>query len=140
MGERAYELRKNWFGGPQAAVACWLVALAVVQALEDDYTSFWIVSALAVLTGGSAAFWLLWRPYRIVLDDAGIRMVSRVRPVVVVPWSELVAVHVEWGRFGASLDWQGVDGRGIVTSGLFGDLHQMLGEIERRAPHVSVTS
>jgi hypothetical protein len=126
MGERAYELRKNWFGGPQAFAAGLFVVFAVIEALNHEVTTSWILVGFAVLSGGMAAYWLLLKPYRIVLADAGVRMVSRVRPVVVVPWSKLDSVNVEWGRFGASLDWQYVDGRGMATSGLFADLHHIV--------------
>jgi hypothetical protein len=81
---------------------------------------------------------LRYRPVRVVVTDAGVVLHAPAR-VVSIPWADLVSVERRRGR-DSRLLWRRRQGRAVSTSDDFANVHRLLVEIERRAPHVVVES
>ena len=54
---------------------------------------------------------------------------------------DLAVVSLVEGRRGGigRLAWVRYDGSMVLTPSMFADVHRLLGDVERRAPHVKVT-
>ena len=139
MGPREYEL-VGWVRRlPLVLVLCFVIGPAVLLGLDlasGDAAAWRLVTRGVVLGVGLGV--TVWQgfvmPCRVVLDDDGVRLVARLRTVE-VPWADLV--RLGHGRFdfgGDQLRWERRWGRSITTSSRFVGLHEMLGQIARRAP------
>jgi hypothetical protein len=96
-----------------------------------------------VAWGSIAVPWLLWfwfvMPWEIQVSDSGLRFVARLQQQE-VPWSALCQVRSrvydvnrQWLRWG----W---DDGALWTSSGFENLHELLSDVARRAPHVQIKS
>jgi hypothetical protein len=95
---------------------------------------------VAVVLGAVCAFAGLWMPQRVTLDDDGVLFDALARQVH-IPWDDLTSVSpVAVGYGSRVLAWRRRRGKGVRTPLGFPLLHRMLSEVERRAPHVHVSS
>jgi hypothetical protein len=126
--------------GPRVMVA--LISLAAV-ALGLHAGNLRLVlgmAAFGIFAAGLVAHSGLLEPHRTTLYDDGAVFEARRRRVV-IPWRELQAVEFgPWNVYGGRIVWEQVDGRVLKTSASFTDVHRMLTEVERRAPHVLVST
>jgi hypothetical protein len=137
--DRTYEL-KDRRTGPLAFASLLSVGFVALGIYEGSVMLVVIMGALAVVVAGMAAYIALQEPRRITLDDDGAVFEARTRRVA-IRWVELRAVEfAPWNPYGGKIDWQRVDGRVLRTSAAFSDVHHLLTEVERRAPHVVVST
>lgn len=105
--------------------------------------AFGEIHGLMFLFFSVGVFFLLggfWMPYRVTLDASGVLLQALVRRVR-IPWDALETVAPPlWDTSHGSLMWRRRSGLAVLTLQTFPDLHRMLVEIERRAPHVHVSS
>jgi hypothetical protein len=81
-----------------------------------------------------------WLPHRVTLDDSGVLIQAMIRRVR-IPWEELETVEPPlWDIRHERLKWRRRRGLSVSTPQTFPELHRMLVEVERRAPHVYVSS
>jgi hypothetical protein len=99
-----------------------------------------IQGLIPLFFGGFLLFMGLWMPHRVTLDDSGVLIQAVIRRVR-IPWEDLEAVEPPvWDIRHERLKWRRRRGLGVLTPQAFPDLHRMLVEIERRAPHVYVSA
>lgn len=138
MADHVYEVTEHRPERLNAAIAVMCGVFAGLGARDGNLPMLGIFLPLALFKAGEAVHAVLWEPYRIVVGESGMRWVARRRETAMA-WSELDAVEVRPGMGTKSLRWCR-NGRAVTTPGGFVDLHRLLSEIERRAPHVNVRS
>jgi hypothetical protein len=112
----------------------------LVVAASDEAVNV-AVGVSSIVLGGLIVFHLgFWEPRRVTLDDSGVLLEAVARRVH-IPWDELEAVEPwPWDLHRETLRWQRRNGRSVTMLKDFSELHWMLVEIERRAPHTYVSS
>jgi hypothetical protein len=136
--DHVYEVTQHRPERLNAAIAVMCAVFAGLGARDGNLPMLGIFFALALFKAGVTVHALLWKPHRIVVGETGMRWVARRRETN-VPWADLDAVEVRPGMGTKSLRWWR-NGRAVTTPGGFVDLHRLLSEIERQAPHVNVRS
>lgn len=112
----------------------------VLMAVGDEAANVAMGVFFAVI-GGLVAFHLgLREPRRVTLEDSGVLLEAVARRVH-IPWGDLDAVEPwPWDVRRGTLRWRRRRGRSITMLKDFSELHRMLVEVERRAPHAYVSS
>jgi hypothetical protein len=83
---------------------------------------------------------LLWTPHRVTLTDSGVVMEARAK-LRRIPWTELKSIGpVPWSPYRGALWWRRAHGWPVSTPLNPANHHQMLVDIERRAPSVRISS
>jgi hypothetical protein len=75
-----------------------------------------------------------------MLDQEGVLLEAIARQVR-ISWDDLASVGPpRWTIQRGCHRWSRRNGEGVTTARAFPDVHRMLSEVERRAPHASVRS
>jgi hypothetical protein len=99
-----------------------------------------IQGLIFLFSGGLVGFIGFWMPHRVTLDDSGVLLQAVVRRAR-IPWEQLKTVEPPlWDLRRDLVKWRRSRGLPVLMPRTFPDLHRMLVEIERRAPHVYVSS
>lgn len=113
---------------------------AVILPTGWDGAVAWLALPVLALGAGIAFYSGCWQPHRVTLDDAGVQLEAVARRVHIA-WDDLESVAPgRWDVYRDMLLWQRRGGRMVRTLSAFPDLHRMLTEVERQAPHAVVSS
>jgi hypothetical protein len=133
-----YEVRPSRRRGRiRGCMALVFLAFAGLGVVEGRARATLVMLALALALVVWAIVTELREPYRIVVDDEALTLVSRTRREL-VPWSHLAGVLVQPNQYGGRLIWVFADETGVTTPAAIPDLHRLLVEVERRAPQAQV--
>jgi hypothetical protein len=136
---QTYELNDK-ATGPRVLVALISLAAVALGLYAGNLRLVLGMGAFGLFAAALAAHPGLLEPYQITLYDDGALFEARRRQVV-IRWRELQAVQFgPWNVYGGRIVWEQADGRVLKTSASFTDVHRMLAEVERRAPHVLVST
>jgi hypothetical protein len=131
--------RERWTGRPLllAIGGAFLVIVAVLAVTDSGDRSLPPVVPLVVI-GAALLVTLLWQPHTIQLDDEGVTFIAVARRVT-LPWEDLTEVRSPWFDLTrATLRWHRRSGGRITTSGRFVDVGQLILQVERCAPNVTI--
>lgn len=76
-------------------------------------------------------------PTRITVAEGGMVFAARSYERL-VPWASVESVRVSRGRYGGGIRWLLAEPPHIWTAATFANLHRLLAEVERRAPHAEI--
>jgi hypothetical protein len=139
MVSQTFEL-DGFYRGIAIVIGAVTVPLAIVLILIGDGGQVVLGVVFMVIGGGVLFQFGLWAPHRVTLDDSGVLLEAVARRVR-IPWNELESVEpTPWDIRRQTLRWRRSRRRSITTLNAFPELHRMLVEIERRAPHAYVSS
>jgi hypothetical protein len=126
--------------GFMALLAVWalLRLRSAAQGSGGDGSEVAVQVVIVLLLMAGIAHGLLVRPQRITLTDEGARFSAPLREEFIA-WPDLVSVDFRSGQYGG-MKWQARDRRPLRIHRRFIDVHRLLTEVERRAPHARVAS
>jgi hypothetical protein len=139
VSDMTFELRERpvWPVGFASLVALGIMVFSIrggdgAAALTTGIVAF--VTACQVIHSG------LWQIRSVTIEDTGVVLEARVRRISIA-WTDLRSVVLGAGyRIGGRMNWVLAGGRVVKTPAAFSNVHRMLTELERRAPHMQVAS